>query len=348
VSEIVGRNPVAVRRPEKDTRPKLFYRGAHQATLDPLAAQRPEGGLFLWSQQGELPHQVYAGAPEGHNSAAAAMLSYDVPHRAPWDWRVSAYTWTKGIAAGAWLLPALLLLLGVITPANPLWRWAAPMLGGAFLAATGLLLIADLEHPTRFYYLFLRPQWRSWLVRGAVFISGYGAVLVAHFATSVLKIEGYDALIAWAGLPFALMTAIYTAWLFARSKGRDLWQSPLLPPHLAVQAIMVGAAALLFPAVELDPGLVPLLLKILAASTGLHLALVAGEVLMPHPTNHARLAAWEMTSGTYQGYFLSGLLLCAAAVAAPWLGAAAAPLALVGLLAHEHAYVQAGQIVPLA
>src|SRR5262249_54458651 len=38
VSQTVGRHPVAVRRPEKETYPKLFYRGAHQATLDPLAA----------------------------------------------------------------------------------------------------------------------------------------------------------------------------------------------------------------------------------------------------------------------------------------------------------------------
>ena len=38
----------------------------------------------------------------------------------------------------------------------------------------------------------------------------------------------------------------------------------------------------------------------------------------------------------------------AVAVAAPWIGVAAVPFALVGLLAHEHAYVQAGQSVPLA
>src|SRR5579863_727789 len=37
VARIVHREPVMVRRPEKETRPKLFYRGAHQATLDPLA-----------------------------------------------------------------------------------------------------------------------------------------------------------------------------------------------------------------------------------------------------------------------------------------------------------------------
>ena len=38
------------------------------------------------------------------------------------------------------------------------------------------------------------------------------------------------------------MTAVYTAYLFAQAKARDLWQNPLLPPHLLVQALAVGAA----------------------------------------------------------------------------------------------------------
>jgi len=36
------------------------------------------------------------------------------------------------------------------------------------------------------------------------------------------------------------------------------------------------------------------------------------------------------------------------AVGAPWIGPVAVPFALLGLLASEHAYVQAGQSVPLA
>ena len=51
VAQMVHRQAVAVRRPEKETHPKLYYRGAHQTTLDPLAAQRPTGGIFMWSQQ---------------------------------------------------------------------------------------------------------------------------------------------------------------------------------------------------------------------------------------------------------------------------------------------------------
>ena len=84
VAKFVNRDVVAVRRPEKETLPKLFYKGAHQATLDPLAAQRPEGGIFLWSEQGSgLPHQVISGHPGPANNVAAAMLAYDVPHSAP-------------------------------------------------------------------------------------------------------------------------------------------------------------------------------------------------------------------------------------------------------------------------
>src|SRR6266496_3390410 len=100
VGQLVQREPVTVRRPEKATRPKLFYRGAHQATLDPLAAQRPPAGLFMWSEQPLGPKMVPSGHPTYANTSAAAVLAYDVAHSAPWDWRVSLYTWTKGIASG--------------------------------------------------------------------------------------------------------------------------------------------------------------------------------------------------------------------------------------------------------
>jgi heme exporter protein D len=76
--------------------------------------------------------------------------------------------------------------------------------------------------------------------------------------------------------------------------------------------------------------------------------MVWGEVSLTHPTAHARLAVREMTRGRYGAFFWTGIVLTLAAVFAPWLGVAASPLALVGLALHEHAYVQAGQSVPLA
>ena len=348
VSQIANREPVTVRRPEKETLPKLFYKGAHQATLDPLAARRPGGGLFMWSEQKEGTENVVSGNPTFANSSAAALLSYDVPHTIPWDWRVSLYTWTKGIAAGAYLVPLLLVLFGLMSADNPLWLWVAPVVAGTFLIITGGLLIWDLEHPERFYMIFTRPQWKSWLVKGAFIIAGYSLVLALHFVASLLGGTSLQRVLMIAGLPLAALTAVYTAYLFAQAKARDMWQNPLLPPHLLVQSLLVGAAALLPFAAWLTPSLVPIMLWALGATSLLHLLMVWGEITLAHPTAHARLAVWEMVRGRYRTYFWVGIFLSLPGLVAPWLGLAAAPFALIGLLLYEHAYVQAGQSVPLA
>ena len=359
VAQIANREPVNVRRPEKETLPKLFYKGAHQATLDPLAARRPEGDLFMWSEQTPGAERVVSGHPGPfNNSSAAALLSYDVPHSIPWDWRVSLYTWTKGIAAGAYLVCVLLFVVDRFAGGDPnapligaggfLWQLAAPVVSGVFLAATGALLIWDLEHPARFYMIFTRPHWRSWLVKGAFIIAGYTLVLALHFAASLAGYTTAQLWLALAGLPLAALTAVYTAYLFAQAKARDLWQNPLLPPHLLVQSLLLGAAALLPFAAWLEPHAIKPLAWILAASSVLHLLMVWGEVTLTHPTAHAALAVREMTRGRYKVFFWLGVILTLVGVAAPWLGLAAVPFALAGLLLHEHAYVQAGQSVPLA
>ncbi len=348
VARAVHRDVVSVRRPEKETRPKVYYKGAHQATLDPIAAARPAGGLYMWSEQGR---GASGHAGRANSSMAAAILSYDVPHRTPWDWRVSLYTWTKGIAAGAYLVPMILVLLGLLPAASPLWRWAAPVVAGAFLAVTGTILILDLEHPARFYLILARPQWRSWLARGAFVILGYGAVLAGHFAASLAGRGDVAGWLMIAGAPLAAMASIYTAFLFGQARGRDLWQSPLLPPHLLVQSLVAGAAvtAMVGAAIGDVP---PQLTWMLVGSCVAHVLLVWGEATMAHPTAHAHLASAEMLSGRYARPFRAGLALVAAGAAAPLLPDALRPavaaLALVGLLLHEHAYVQAGQAVPLA
>ncbi len=136
----------------------------------------------------------------------------------------------------------------------------------------------------------------------------------------------------------AALTALYTAFLFGQSKGRDLWQSPLLAPHLVVQALVAGAA--LFA---------PDWLRCLLPLNGL---LVAGEVWGRHPTEDARRAAHliqddpRFTTGVLAvGHLLPLALLWAAP---PPSGPARRCLALLGLLVWEHLYVQAPQQVPNA
>ena len=364
VAQIINRESVAVRRPEKETLPKLFYKGAHQATLDPLAARRPDGGLFMWSEQQQGPSHVVSGNPNLSNSSAAALLSYDVAHSIPWDWRVSLYTWTKGIASGVYLVASLLVLFGFLSPNNSIWLWATPVVSGVFLAITGGLLLWDLEHPERFYLIFTRPQWRSWLVKGAFIIAGYTLVLALHFLASWYGSRSIQSWLMVAGIPLSVFTAIYTAYLFAQAKARDMWQNPLLPPHLLVQALLLGSAGLLPLAAMLEPvtrfsrDVMPPLLWVLALTSLLHVLMVWGEVSLTHATAHARLAVWEMVSGRYKSDFWIGMVLSMLGGVIPWLalsgvisislGVAGAPLALMGLMLFENAYVQAGQSVPLA
>jgi formate-dependent nitrite reductase membrane component NrfD len=255
---------------------------------------------------------------------------------------------------------------------SPLWLWTAPVVSGAFLALTGGLLLWDLEHPARFYLIFTRPQWRSWLVKGAFIIAAYTLVLAAHFAASLAGSDSVQLWLTIAGIPLSVGTAVYTAYLFAQAKARDLWQNPLLPPHLFFQAILLGAAVLLplavlhqrWPKRELV-GFIDFsymdvfwLSWALAISTFIHLLMIWGEVSLTHPTSHSRLAVWEMVKGRYKIEFWIGVILSLFGGLLPLLavlnvfdssyGVGGAPLALIGMMLFEHAYVQAGQSVPLA
>ena len=395
VGRIVAREPVQVRRAEKGTLPKLFYLGAGEVTLNPLAAENPGGDIFMWSDQGAgVGHHVPSGSPpsvqpasssgprlengrrgngrapdrtpSGNASSAAAVISYDVPHRAPWDFRVSAYTFTKSLAAGAYLLPLLLGVFGMMGAdgpetgwSNPLWLTWAPVTALAFLLVTAGFLIWDLDRPARFWLLMVRPQWRSWLVRGGFVITGFGILLTLHLALGLAGRREPTVWIAWLGAPLAVATAVYTAYLFAQAKARDLWQSPLLAPHLLVQAALAGSAlALVLLSLADFPAEGAMLVGskwAFQAAVVFHVALAFGEATTPHPTAHARLAARNMLRARYAGPYWTGMIATVAGLVAVTVTAGSgtasimgACAALVGLLLYEHAYVQAGQSVPLA
>jgi Fe-S-cluster-containing dehydrogenase component/formate-dependent nitrite reductase membrane component NrfD len=323
VSRILARRRVDVRRPEKGTRPKVFYIGASEFTLKPGMAPLSPSFSEIPAAAGDA-HR--AGDPR--SSVAAALISYDVPKKAPWGWPVAVYTWTKSVAAGAYLVPAAMSLAGV--PVTPRWQTISTLVALAFLAVTAGLLVADLTHPLRFLRTLTRPQWRSWLARGSYIVTAYGTLLAASL------LGGPTAWLAlrWPGCLLAVMAAIYTAFLFAQAKGRDLWQNPLLPLHLAAQAVFAGAAALLVAGVPL-PGLRVWLLAGVAA----HALALLSEWFVPHATHHgARAFRWKVSGRLGRMYWLGALLVLAAVVAPP--------LGLAGLLLFEFAYVHAAQVVP--
>lgn len=330
LAQMVGRIPLQVRKPEKGTRPKVYYIEADAAALVPAAAPPPSD--YMWAQ---APQAAALPAMPLSEEAGAPRRTYGVKeqHRNSWGFKVSAYLWTKSLAAGAFLVPAL---LSLASPGEYALRPGVPLVALLFLALTGVLLVADLRQPQRFLWTLTRPQWRSWLVRGAYVITAYGLLLSAQLALGLLG-RPMPVILTTFTILAAAATAIYTAFLFGQSKGRDLWQSSLLAPHLAVQALVAGAA--LFA-----PGWLVWLLPV----NGL---LVAGEVYGRHATEDARRAAHLIQADPRfsTGVLAVGHLLPLAILwSAPRGAVLASSLTLLGLLIWEHLYVQAPQRVPNA
>jgi len=296
---------------------------------------------------------------------------YDVPHAVrPWGWRVSAYLWTKSIAAGALLVAAL----AGSTWWGSLRTTVAPAISLAFLLLTLVLLVTDLKRPDRFAYILLKPNWRSWLVWGAWILMAFGAV------GAIWLLDGFGGggppgFLTVPAILLALAAAGYSAFLFGQAEGRDFWQSPMVLPHLVVAALVAGSAVLLLASIALPDALPAgahgfprravqwrvhsVLGPFLWLSLLVHGALLLIELTSRHPVQDVAVAARLLTRGEYRTRFWAGvvltgtvlpmiLLLAGAAHDAMSLTALAALLALAGLWLWEDLWVKAGQSVPLS
>jgi Fe-S-cluster-containing dehydrogenase component/formate-dependent nitrite reductase membrane component NrfD len=353
VAQIVQREAFMLRKPEKGTGPKIFYLGADEAAIRPEIAVRP----FMF-REGQV-HLRPLGSPDPGDAAPGdARVDYDVPHRQAWGFDLVLYLLFKGISTGAMFISALLWFMGDRTALVGL---AGPVISVLFAMATAIVLVIDLERPERFFYILTRPNWSSWLARGAF-------LLTAHSGIASLWVLGYlfgwDDALVWAA-PLAMAAAFgataYTGFLFAQGLARDLWQGPHGTIDLIAQAAAEGAAAMLVAAIgiEADPGTIRTLALILAFAALFHVGLLILEhVFTPSPTLGHELAARAIRRGAYSRLFWFGAvglggvapltlvwIASASAFSVPVL-ALAAVVALLGGFAWEYIWVEAGQSVP--
>ncbi len=353
ISRLIASIPTSQRAPEQHTGPNVFYIGADEAALNPLASAGD--GSYMWTQMN--PEDQLKRAPL--LDEAKAVTRADISHPMPWGWKVSSYFLSKGIAAGAMMLAALLLMLG---PEDSLLADVVPgLLALVGIAVTGLFLVWDLKQPKRFWYLFRYPQWRSWLALGAQCINAAALAALVFTVAAVFGWDGLRDVMRWVMIPTGFLLAGYTAFLFNQCEGRDLWQSPLLLPHTVVNALVAGASALGIVALLTDepPVLTEALTWVLIGTLALSAGLITLDVFGKHPTHQADRAAQNLRKDLFARRFWIGgiavgivvpLVLAAISVAAglvPLL-AVAGLFALVGLWFYEDAWVRAGQSVPLS
>ena len=85
----------------------------------------------------------------------------------------------------------------------------------------------------------------SWLVRGAFIIMLFGAVTGGLFLATFLTSVSLPSPVYLLLLISASLASIYTAFLLAQAKGRDFWQSPLLPFEKLALSTALGSGTLL-------------------------------------------------------------------------------------------------------
>ncbi|MYI98570.1 MAG: 4Fe-4S ferredoxin [Gemmatimonadetes bacterium] len=397
ISQLLAKEQVTVRKIEKDTKPRLYYIDGDEASLTPgetatsdnymwssqsdgvghfaryieerTAKADPEdmirqlGGMGQDGQVGGDRQDdaggragAEPGSDRGNGKDAAARRVYDAPDKGVlWGNDVAAYVWTKAISAGAFLLPFAASVFGYAV--YPVLAWAGCTVALTFLLATTILLVSDLTQPKRFLYVLLRPQWKSWLVLGGYALTLYGLALTLWAAAMWTGRTGAAEIIGWITAVLAVVTAVYTAFLFAQAKGRDFWQSPTLVLHMLLHAVLAGAAVFALAHLFGEPGeaWTAFVRNTLIVAIILNLLVIASEMLTPHPTADARKAVQAIVRGRYRGYFwLLGIAIGnLVPVVLAWIGgeavlAAAGAGVLIGLYATEYVWVRAPQDIPLS
>ncbi len=288
IAQIVSTQNTTVRKPDSGAKPNVFYIEASEEMLDPSATEVTGSGM--WTEQAfgvghfakyaetrleeadttsmivqlALEKKAKQSAPRDQaiirdvmerlaEDPSDAKRSYDQPSKGIlWGWEVTTYIWTKGISSGTYAIAVISMLLGLVEMTDSLWA-ATIGIGILFLAITGLLLVMDLDRPERFLYVLLRPNWDSWLVKGAFILSGYGAILAASAVVLILDLDrSLLTYLAIPGFPLATLTGVYTAWLLMQAKGRSWSEDSLLPAKFLLETLVIGTAVFI-PIATNDP-----------------------------------------------------------------------------------------------
>src|SRR5512144_2764711 len=184
-----------------------------------------------------------------------------------WGWEIPVYLFLGGMAAGAMILSALLMMRKGERSAAARWlAFAAP----AFVSVGMLALFLDLSfklHVWRFYLAFrwTSPMsWGAWILllvypaslglalaglseaeaQAAVGFAGRFGLAGPARALRALALRWLPGL-RWANLGLGAALGIYTGILLSTLGARALWSSGLLGPLFLASGVSAGAAFLL-------------------------------------------------------------------------------------------------------
>jgi formate-dependent nitrite reductase membrane component NrfD len=206
------------------------------------------------------------------------MSEQGVVSHLAYDWMIVMYFFLGGLSVGAYLFSV----------AANYWKQEykhlakrSAVLSLIALAIGMFMLLIHLGRPERFWRVFTSFNPHSMLSWGAWILNIFGLLVLFYTGLLFIAKENTAKKIAYIGLPFALLTAVYTAVHIARAPDKLLWHSTLMPVLFVNGAIISGIAlVILFSANARNAELFSKLGKLLAWLVVVELCLVLLEFLM--------------------------------------------------------------------
>ena len=317
IHQALGKHGTTVRKPEQGTLPKLHYIDGDDAAQSTM---NPQQLMFTDKKKGaSRPPQPKPDQKRTQVAAQMVQVGYNAQHQTHWGWQVPGYILTKDIATG--IMAMIPLFFGWRQPPQGLmWHGAISLL---MLGLTAALLIGDLKQPKRFYYLLVRPQWKSWLTRGTFLILGFSLMVSASLLIGLVDFlpSWKNSLATWLypvlmifTFPTAILTSIYTAFLLGQAEGRDLWQHSLLPVQFAIRSLLCGSIVLCLSheiGIPVGADFAHFAKELFGILLGINLAIIIlAEFAMKHASHIAAQAADDIIKGSFAKLFWFGGMVC--------------------------------------
>jgi protein NrfD len=276
---------------------------------------------------------------------AVAHLAY--------DWMIVVYFFLGGLSAGTYLFSV----------AANYWRQEfkhmakkSAVLSLIALAVGMLILFHHLGQPFRAWRLFTSFNPRSMLSWGVWFLNIFLLMNLAYTALLFKGKEDDARKFAYIGLPFAILSATYTAMLLAQAPARILWHTALMPVLFLNGAVISGVAlVILISATGRNTELLSKLGRLAAWLVILELGMILAEMIMLLNGGSESVAAAKfLLFGQFAPLFIGVEILLGAVIpvamllrskATALVQGVASLLILIGILTMRYVIVIGGQLI---
>jgi molybdopterin-containing oxidoreductase family membrane subunit len=163
-----------------------------------------------------------------------------------WGMYIFTFAFLVGLSAGGLIVASAAEVFGIRS--LKMLRGLGVLTAAACVTAAAVIIVPDLGRPDRIINLFIHPNWRSPLIWDLLIISVYFVFAVVDLW--VLTRRNMDAerrgkalrVLAYIGLPTAVLLHSVTAWVFGLQIARTWWNTALLAPIFIASAIVSGTA----------------------------------------------------------------------------------------------------------